>query len=135
MKRLTISLLLLLSMLLTMLPMTLGASADEGTAGAEGSAQAPLTYEDFYVERGLSVLLLAYDPNSGDITLNDDGTGSWKNRLTDKPFEAATLGVYIHGLAGDAAAEALGEYSLMASDLLSKIPVALRSILGKFNKL
>ena len=37
------------------------------------------------------------------------------------PFEAATLGVYIHGLAGDAAAEALGEYSVMASDIIDNI--------------
>lgn len=38
------------------------------------------------------------------------------------PFNAATLGVYIHGLAGDAAAETLGEYSLMASDIIDYIP-------------
>ncbi len=37
------------------------------------------------------------------------------------PFEAATLGVYIHGLAGDAAAETLGEYSVMASDIVDHI--------------
>lgn len=37
------------------------------------------------------------------------------------PFEAATLGVYIHGLAGDAAAEVLGEYSVMASDIIDHI--------------
>ena len=38
-----------------------------------------------------------------------------------KPFEAAALGTYIHGLAGDAAAETLGEYSLMASDIIDHI--------------
>lgn len=38
-----------------------------------------------------------------------------------KPFDAAALGVYIHGLAGDAAAESLGEYSLMASDIIDHI--------------
>lgn len=37
------------------------------------------------------------------------------------PFEAATLGVYIHGLAGDSAAEMLGEYSVMASDIVEHI--------------
>lgn len=37
-------------------------------------------------------------------------------------FEAASLGVYIHGLAGDAAAERLGEYSVMASDIIESIP-------------
>ena len=38
-----------------------------------------------------------------------------------KPFDAAALGVYIHGLAGDAAAEVLGEYSMMASDIIDHI--------------
>ncbi|MFH1361807.1 MAG: NAD(P)H-hydrate dehydratase [bacterium] len=42
------------------------------------------------------------------------------------PFEAATLGVYLHGLAGDLAASEKGEYSLIASDLVEKIPNALR---------
>ena len=41
-------------------------------------------------------------------------------------FEAATLGVYLHGLAGDLAAREKGEYSLIASDLVEKIPDALR---------
>ena len=38
------------------------------------------------------------------------------------PFEAAALGVYIHGLAGDIASEALSEYSVMASDIIDAIP-------------
>jgi NAD(P)H-hydrate epimerase len=42
------------------------------------------------------------------------------------PFEAAQLGVYIHGLAGDLAAEKLGEVSLIASDLLDFLPAAFR---------
>ena len=43
-------------------------------------------------------------------------------------LEAVSLGVYIHGLAGDAAAERLGEYSVMASDIADKISVVLCSI-------
>lgn len=43
-----------------------------------------------------------------------------------RPFEATTLGVYIHGLAGDAAAERLGEYSVMASDVIESIPEIIR---------
>ena len=39
--------------------------------------------------------------------------------------EAATLGVYIHGLSGDCARERLGEYSLMASDIIDCIPSVL----------
>ncbi|MFQ5950197.1 MAG: NAD(P)H-hydrate dehydratase, partial [Nitrospiria bacterium] len=41
------------------------------------------------------------------------------------PWDAATLGIYLHGLAGDLAEEALGEGSLMASDLIGKIPEAI----------
>jgi NAD(P)H-hydrate epimerase len=33
------------------------------------------------------------------------------------PFDAAQLGVYLHGLAGDLAAKALSEPALIASDL------------------
>ena len=36
--------------------------------------------------------------------------------------EAARLGVYCHGLAGDLAKEEKGTYSLLASDLLNYIP-------------
>jgi NAD(P)H-hydrate epimerase len=38
------------------------------------------------------------------------------------PFAAAVLGVRIHGLAGDHAAQLLGEYSMMASDMIDSIP-------------
>ena len=38
---------------------------------------------------------------------------------------AARVGVYLHGLAGDFAAGEMGEVSLIASDLLSKIPQAI----------
>lgn len=42
-------------------------------------------------------------------------------------FDAACLGVYIHGLAGDAAALHLGEYSLMASDIVDAISRVLKN--------
>ncbi len=43
-----------------------------------------------------------------------------------EPFEAATLGAYIHGLAGDAAADELGEYSVMASDIIDHISAVIK---------
>ncbi len=46
------------------------------------------------------------------------------------PEHASILGVYLHGLAGDEAAAAKGEHGLIASDIVSFLPEALR-ILGK----
>ncbi len=41
-----------------------------------------------------------------------------------EPFAAAQLGVYLHGLAGDLARDAVGEVSLTAADLLQYLPTA-----------
>lgn len=41
-------------------------------------------------------------------------------------FDAACLGVYLHGLAGDLVAGERGEIGLIASDLLDRIPQAIR---------
>ena len=41
-------------------------------------------------------------------------------------FDAAVLGVRIHGIAGDFAAESVGEPSLIATDLIEHLPVAFR---------
>ena len=39
-------------------------------------------------------------------------------------FDAAVLGVYIHGLAGDIAAKKIGQVSLMATDIIESLPTA-----------
>jgi NAD(P)H-hydrate epimerase len=39
-------------------------------------------------------------------------------------FEAAVLGTYLHGLAGDIAAQRLGQASLLATDLIEALPEA-----------
>jgi NAD(P)H-hydrate epimerase len=39
-------------------------------------------------------------------------------------FDAAVLGVYIHGLAGDIAAEKFGQVSLIATDIIESLPKA-----------
>lgn len=44
------------------------------------------------------------------------------------PAEAARLGVHIHGLAGDLAAESLGQISLIASDLVRFLPAAFQRL-------
>ena len=43
-----------------------------------------------------------------------------------KPFDAAAAAVYLHGLAGDIAAEQLGKASMLPSDLIECIHAALR---------
>lgn len=45
-----------------------------------------------------------------------------------KVFEAAKLAVYVHGLAGDLAVKEKGEAGLIASDILEKIPEAIRLV-------
>ena len=42
------------------------------------------------------------------------------------PFDAAVLGVHVHGMAGDLAAKKLGEVSMTASDLIDFLPDAFR---------
>ena len=44
------------------------------------------------------------------------------------PFKAAKIGTYIHGLAGDLAAKEIGEISLVAGDILKKVPQAIKKI-------
>ena len=44
------------------------------------------------------------------------------------PSEAVLLGVYLHGLAGDLAAEDLGEECMVASDIISHLPQAFKKL-------
>jgi NAD(P)H-hydrate epimerase len=48
-----------------------------------------------------------------------------------QPLEAALAAVYIHGTAGDRAANRIGEYGLMAGDIIRELPYAIKEIVGK----
>ena len=47
-----------------------------------------------------------------------------------EPFDAARLGVHVHGLAGDLAAQDLGQVSMIASDLIHYLPKAFRAVVA-----
>ena len=70
-------------------------------------------------------------PNSG---LARGGTGDVLAGLITglaaqlAPFDAASLGVYLHGVAGELATSEVGEYGLTASDVVDKIPAAFRQL-------
>ena len=44
------------------------------------------------------------------------------------PYDAACMGVFLHGLAGDIVKEEYGEESIIASDLANCIPYAFKSV-------
>ena len=45
-----------------------------------------------------------------------------------KQEDACIVGMYLHGLAGDAAARELGEESVMAGDLIQYLPYAFKRL-------
>ncbi|HZQ19070.1 MAG TPA: NAD(P)H-hydrate dehydratase [Terriglobales bacterium] len=58
-------------------------------------------------------------------------TGMVAGMLAQNPkraFEAVLAAVYLHGLAGDIAREKMGEHSLVATDLITALPLALRRV-------
>lgn len=94
-------------------------------------------YEVIVVLKGAGTII--GDP-SGTVYINPTGnpgmaSGGMGDVLTGliggllaqgvEPLEAAKLGVYLHGLAGDLACEELGELSLVATDLLRFLPKAI----------
>ena len=47
-----------------------------------------------------------------------------------KSHHAAAAAAYLHGMAGDIAKMDMGENSLMAGDILTHLPLAMRKVLG-----
>lgn len=77
------------------------------------------------VTDGVQNIYLNQSGNSGMATAGsgDVLTGIIAGLLAQgmAPFLAASLGVYMHGLAGDAAKERIGEYAMMADDIIDHI--------------
>lgn len=81
--------------------------------------------------------------SNGDIRINNSGnsgmaSGGMGDVLTGviasfigqgcSLFDAATLGVFVHGLAADIAAARIGEFGLTASDVIDSLPSAIMKI-------
>lgn len=62
---------------------------------------------------------------SGDV-LTGIVTGLLAQEYTS--FEAAAIGIYVHGLAGDLAAKMEGQHALMASDIINYMGVAFKTL-------
>ena len=67
---------------------------------------------------------------SGDVL-----TGIIASLLGQGKENAAMCGVFIHGMAGDLAAEEVGEYGLIASDIAYYTAIALKEISGQTSTL
>lgn len=48
-----------------------------------------------------------------------------------QPEKAATLGVFIHGLAGDIASKEIGEYGVVASDIADRLGRAIKAVIDR----
>lgn len=117
-----------------------------GTTASEVQSNRLDIAESFAREYGVAVVLkgagtVVADPDgtlivnsSGNPGMASGGTGDVLTGMigaliaTDKKIQPALLActaVYIHGRAGDLAAEKLGETSLVASDIVEKIPDAI----------
>ncbi len=67
---------------------------------------------------------------SGDVLSGVIGAVAGQLHAQNQPvWQAATLGVYLHGLAGDAAATALTEYAMRASHITRHLPQAFKILL------
>ena len=96
------------------------------------------TYRVVVVLKGHGTVVAGFD---GAVYVNDTGnpgmasggsgdvlTGMIAGLLAQRLplYEAAQVGVYLHGLSGDLAAEARGQIGLIASDLADRIPAAIQ---------
>jgi len=80
---------------------------------------------------GRAFINLTGNPGMASAGMGDALTGAIGALLGQgyEPLEAAVLGVYLHGRAGDLAAEDLGgEAGIMASDLILRLPKATASL-------
>jgi len=76
---------------------------------------------------GRAFINLSGNPGMASAGMGDALTGVIGALLGQgcEPLEAAVLGVFLHGSAGDLAAEEMGEVGIIASDLIARLPRAI----------
>ena len=129
-------------------PHPLEMSRISGADVKEITSNIPEFAQNFANENGLICVLKDHNtavskPNSDSIYINQSGnsgmsTGGSGDVLDGiiagllaqgcTPYIAATLGVCIHGLAGDVASQICSQYSLMASDIIDALPEVFNSL-------
>jgi NAD(P)H-hydrate epimerase len=79
---------------------------------------------------GKAVVNSTGNPGMATIGTGDVLSGAIAGLLAQgmSPFDAAVAGVYLHGRAGDLAAQRYGQRSLLASDVLDALSLALLSV-------
>ncbi len=97
-------------------------------------------YDTVVVLKGHKTIVAA--PN-GEVHINPTGndgmaSGGMGDVLTGiiasfigqgtEPYNAAILGTFLHGLSGDLAAEEIGKFGLLASDVIDKLPYAIKGL-------
>ncbi len=91
----------------------------------EGTVVAALDKESYINKTGNVGMATA---GSGDVLSGVIGSLSGQGLC---PFDAAILGVYLHGLAGDIAADEKTVYGMVAGDITDKLPDAFKLISAK----
>ncbi len=83
----------------------------------------------------------AYFNNTGNAGMAKGGTGDVLTGIITSlcaqgyaPAEAAVLGVYLHGLAGDLAADALSKEAMVAGDIVRYLPESFKKVNNLINK-
>jgi ADP-dependent NAD(P)H-hydrate dehydratase / NAD(P)H-hydrate epimerase len=113
-----------------------GDLVDDDAARAAAARDAASTWKQVVVLKGARTVIAAPDGQLAvapfeNPALATGGTGdvlagTIGSLLAQglQPFDAARLGVYLHGLAGDSVSERLGDAGLLASDLPDPIAIA-----------
>lgn len=111
----------------------------------ESALRTALRYESIVILKGAGTIVATPDKkifinSSGNSSMAKGGSGDVLAGIIaaiyareTSPEIAASVAVYVHGLAGDLAALEMGEYSAIPSDIIRCLPQAFKKITGRQN--